>query len=327
MIIILISNILVMSTQINTVLNPNTISRRFYDCFITSLKPAFKTIRWLLSIMIPVSFAVMLLDWSGFLFWLAGYTGPLMKFLGLRGESALVLLSSGLLNIYSALATIQTLTLTGREITILALMCLISHNLIVETAVQKKTGSSALWMVVLRISTAIVGGFLMNLVLPGQPVVSTGRVLVHHAVPFLDMLKPWFLSTLWLICKAIMIIIGLNFLQRVMDEFSVTLWLSNLMSPVLKLFGLPPQASFMWLIANIIGLAWGSTILIEQAEQGKISQQEANLLNHHIAISHSLLEDTLLFVAIGVAAGWIIFPRLFLAFIAVWTYRLFFIKH
>jgi hypothetical protein len=92
------------------------------------------------------------------------------------------------------------------------------------------------------------------------------------------------------------------------------------------MFGLPTQASFMWLIANVIGLAWGSAILIEQSEQGKITKQEANLLNHHIAISHSLLEDTLLFVAIGVAASWIIFPRLILAFIAVWTYRLLFIK-
>jgi len=133
-------------------------------------------------------------------------------------------------------------------------------------------------------------------------------------------------STIWLITKAIFIIIGLNFLQRLMDEFSITLLLSNIMSPVLKLFGLPSQASFMWLIANIIGLAWGSAILIEQSEQGKISRQEANLLNHHIAISHSLLEDTLMFVAIGVSAGWIIFPRLFLAFISVWTFRIIFIK-
>jgi len=304
----------------------NEIPGKVYDCFITSLKPAFKTIRWLLSIMIPVSFAVMLLDYSGFLFWLAGYTGPFVNLLGLRGESALVLLSSGLLNIYSAVATIQSISFTGREITILALMCLISHNLIVETAVQKRTGSSALWMVLLRILAAIAGGFLLNYLLPGEPYSGSDKVLQHIPVPFIAIFKPWLGSTIWLITKAIFIIIGLNFLQRLMDEFSITLLLSNIMSPVLKLFGLPSQASFMWLIANIIGLAWGSAILIEQSEQGKISRQEANLLNHHIAISHSLLEDTLMFVAIGVSAGWIIFPRLFLAFISVWTFRIIFIK-
>src|SRR6266542_3243475 len=177
--------------------------KRISSCFTSSLKPAFKTIRWLLSIMIPVSFAVMLLDYSGFLFWFAGYTGPIARLLGLRGESILVLLSSGLLNIYSAVATIQSLTFTPREITILALMCLIAHNLIVETTVQKKTGSSALWMVTLRIGVALIGGFLLNLILPGKSTAVVSQALVHVQLPFMKVFYPWILSTLWLIAKAI----------------------------------------------------------------------------------------------------------------------------
>ena len=46
------------------------------------------------------------------------------------------------------------------------------------------------------------------------------------------------------------------------------------------------------------------------------------LLNRSIAICHSLLEDTLLFVAIGAWALWITMPRLVLAAAAVWGYRL-----
>ena len=65
----------------------------------------------------------------------------------------------------------------------------------------------------------------------------------------------------------------------------------------------------------------------EQTEKGKITHTDVNLLNRHIAMSHSLLEDTLLFVALGVAAGWIIFPRLIMAFIVVWTYRLIFLRN
>jgi hypothetical protein len=94
----------------------------------------------------------------------------------------------------------------------------------------------------------------------------------------------------------------------------------------MKLFGLPLQSSFMWLVANVVGLAWGSAILIEYVKSGKVNKYEANLLNHHIAVSHSLLEDTLLFVAIGVNVLWITFPRLFLAIAVVWGVRLFFRK-
>jgi hypothetical protein len=94
----------------------------------------------------------------------------------------------------------------------------------------------------------------------------------------------------------------------------------------MKLFGLPLQSAFLWLVANVVGLAYGSAIMIEYVKSGKANRYEANLLNHHIAISHSLLEDTLLFVAIGVNAMWVTFPRVIMAMIVVWGVRLFFKK-
>jgi spore maturation protein SpmB len=266
----------------------------------------------------------MILDYSGFLLWLSGLTAPFVRLLGLRGESALVLLTSGFLNIYSAIAVIQSINFSLREITIMALMCLIAHNLIIETAVQKKTGSSGIWMVFLRIITAIAGGLILNFILPPDTSMIGVHSSNHIVLTFAQTFSHWSQDTFILILKIIVIIWALNFLQRVLDEFSITLLLSRIMSPVLRLFGLPPQASFMWLIANIIGLAWGSAVLIDQTEQGKITGKEANILNHHIAISHSLLEDTLLFAALGVSIYWLIFPRLLLAFIAVWLFRLFF---
>ncbi len=303
------------------------IARKVYECFIQSYKPALKTIKWLLSLMIPISLGVKLLEFAGVLLILAEYTAPLVKMLGLRGEAALVLLSGGFLNIYSAIAVIETISFSAREICIMALMTLIAHNLIIESAVQRKTGSTAWWMVTLRITIAIVAAIFLNMVLPGDSVVHEAKTMVVATHTFSETMLNWAIDTFWLVVKIIIIIYALNFLQRILDEFSITLWLSRLMSPLLRLFGLPAQASFMWLIANIIGLAWGSSVLIEQTETGKITKKEADILNHHIAISHSLLEDTLLFAAIGVPIIWITFPRLFLAFVVVWIYRLFFIKH
>lgn len=303
------------------------IARKIYECFIQSYKPAIKTIKWLLKLMIPISLGVKLLEFAGVLLILAEYTAPFVKMLGLRGEAALVLLSGGFLNIYSAIAVIETINFSAREICIMALMTLIAHNLIIESAVQRKTGSIAWWMVVLRITTAIVAAVFLNMILPMDAVVHHAKTVVGITYTFPETMLNWAIDTFWLVVKIIIIIYALNFLQRILDEFSITLWLSRLMSPLLRLFGLPAQASFMWLIANVIGLAWGSSVLIEQTEKGKITKKEADILNHHIAISHSLLEDTLLFAAIGVPIIWITFPRLALAFAVVWIYRLFFIKH
>ena len=60
---------------------------------------------------------------------------------------------------------------------------------------------------------------------------------------------------------------------------------------------------------------------VEYAKEGKLAHQEADLLNYHLAISHSQLEDPLLFVVMGLPIGWLIFPRVVLAIIVVWIRR------
>ena len=111
------------------------------------------------------------------------------------------------------------------------------------------------------------------------------------------------------------------FLQKILDEFGFMKILSKLFKPLMKPMGLSNKISFHWIIANTIGLTYGSAIMIDQVETGKISLKDADYLNQHIAISHSLLEDTLLFVAIGVSAWWITFPRVAIAIVVVWLYR------
>ena len=62
--------------------------------------------------------------------------------------------------------------------------------------------------------------------------------------------------------------------------------------------------------------------MISQAAEGALSCSDADLLNHHIAISHSQFEDTLLFAAMGSSIPWLVFPRFFLAIAVVWLRRL-----
>jgi spore maturation protein SpmB len=118
------------------------------------------------------------------------------------------------------------------------------------------------------------------------------------------------------------LIVLLSILQRILNEFGVMKILSKILSPILRVFGLPVKTSFLWIVANTLGLAYGSAVMIEETEQGKISRIEADLLNHHIGISHSNLEDVLLFAAIGASLWWMIIIRLSLAFIAVWMRRI-----
>ena len=290
---------------------------RLKMCIRLALPKGMKTAWWLLKITIPVSLGVLFLDFYGVLDWMAGFTGPVFKLVGLPGVAAIVLITSIFTNIYTVVAVLITLNLPVREGMIIATMCLVSHGFLIETAVLRKTGSSVWRMLILRIVSSFVIGFLLNMVLPGTP--STNFVSPNRTHGELaEVLLHWLGSISATTLKIIILVNLLLILQKIMEEFGLIKWLEKPLSPILKLMGLPEKTTFSWIVANAIGLAYGSAIMISLVEEGKMSRQDADLLNHHIAISHSQLEDPLLFLTLGYAIHWLIWPRIIIAIIAVW---------
>lgn len=290
-------------------------------CIQMALPKGMKTAWWLLKITIPVSLGVLFLDFYGILDWMAGYTSPVFKLVGLPGVSSIVLITSIFTNIYTVVAVLSTLNLPLREGMIIATMCLVSHGFLIETAVLKKTGSSVWRMLLLRLVSSFVIGFLLNLVIPGASdsnFVSPNRT--HGEL--LEVLRHWVVSISATTLKIIILVNLLLILQKIMEEFGLIKWLERPLSPLLKLMGLPEKTTFSWIVANAIGLAYGSAIMISLVEEGKMSKQDADLLNHHIAISHSQLEDPLLFLTLGYAIHWLIWPRIVIAVISVWLRKM-----
>lgn len=302
----------------------NTVGNRVLFCIKGAVRPALKTGVWILTITVPVSFLVLILKTTGILYWIGKALEPFFALFNLPGESALVFATACFLNIYSCIAIMQTLGITGRVVTILALMCLICHNLPVESAVQKRCGSSFWAVVGVRLAAAFAGAFILNLLLPAD-IVQAAAAGIGAALPqttFVAEFNRWWPDMLHLCIKIMVLITLLMILQQLLEEFGVTRFLSRLLKYPLMALGVPGQAAFLWIVANTLGLAFGAGVLIDQVDRGKLSRKHADILNYHIAISHSLLEDTLLFVAIGVTAGWIIFPRVLIAGVVVWIKRL-----
>ena len=162
--------------------------------------------------------------------------------------------------------------------------------------------------------------FRSNLILPEF----AGRMIAQPSVDlgFRDTLFNWLQTSLWLSLKVVALITGLMILQRLLEEFGVLKWISSLLGPGMQLLGLPRQVAFLWVVGNTLGLAYGSAVLMDYARQGKLTGTEADLLNYHLAISHSQLEDPLLFAVLGLPVVWLIVPRILLAFIVVWLKRL-----
>jgi hypothetical protein len=295
---------------------PDT-KQRLKRSIASAFPKGMKTAWWLIKITVPVSFGVMLLDYFGVLTLIARYTGPFFSHLGLPGVSAIVLVTSIFTNIYSVVAVLSMLQLPVREGIILATMCLVSHGFIIETAVMKRTGSSAARMLLLRLSGSVAVGWMLNMVMPGS-FSNVAVTLAEQQAEFGIVFWHWLGSISATTVKILVLVNILLIFQQVMEEFGWIGAIEKPLSPLMKLFGLPRSTSLSWVVANLIGLAYGSAIMIEESEKGKMSREDADLLNHHVSLSHSQLEDPLLFLTLGYAIHWLIWPRIIVAIAAVW---------
>lgn len=284
------------------------------------LPGTFKTCIWLIKITVGVSFAILFLKYFDILPWISRFLSPVFNHLGLPGEAALPYVTGYFVNVYAAISVAVAFDFDVRTLTILSVMILCSHNMVTETAVQKKTGTSAVRIVLVRTLSAFILAFLLNLILPGS-ITQAAAATEEGNHDFMAMFREWAVSTGWVVVKMTVLIFSLAILQKLLSEFGVIRWISKFLKPVLAFFGLPARTSFLWIVANILGLAYGAAVMLEETESGHVNRRDIDLLNVHIAISHSNLEDLILLSSLGGVWYILLITRWVGSFILVWSLR------
>lgn len=291
------------------------------SCLKTAWPTTWKSAKWLLRLMIPISLAVTLLQYSGILEWIAGYLNPIFVHLGLPGASAVVFISGATAGTYAGVAAMTSIQLSLRQATILGIMMGLCHALPMECTVNSKTGSSFWKMGLIRILAAFACAFLLNQLLPDwqQPFLYMGAAPDSS---FQEVMVTWVFSQLKMVLMVFLIIYSLMVLQRLIDAYGLLRPLSNFLSPLMILFGLPRQSAYMWLVGNVLGISYGAAVMLELQEKKLITSEDSNEVNYHLIMNHSMLEDTLVFAAAGVPALWMIGMRVLFAILVVWCRKL-----
>ncbi len=119
----------------------------------------------LTKVIVPVYIGVTFLKYTPLMDIIAAFFQPFMSIFGLPGEASVALVLGNLLNLYAALGAISSLDLSAKSVTIIAAMLLISHSLLIESAVSARTGVSAVVMTVFRLSLSLAAGALLNIIL------------------------------------------------------------------------------------------------------------------------------------------------------------------
>ncbi len=264
----------------------------------------------LLKVMVPTMVIVQVLKQTGILDMVSRSAAPVMSLFGLPGEASLALITGALVNIYASIAVAVNIPMTAKSMTVLAMMVLIAHNLIVETAVQKKTGTPALIMLTSRITAAVLAGLLFNWIIPAGS--TSLQVVNNNLQSALSTTTMWniVLTNLVSLIKIALIIMVLMLTTEIMREFGLMDRLMKVLESPMKILGMERKTSFVAVVGLLLGLAYGAGLIIKEAKERSFTSKDILATNIFLGTNHALIEDSLVFAAVGASLPWIVVGRL-----------------
>ncbi|AIE61312.1 nucleoside recognition domain-containing protein [Bacillus methanolicus] len=255
-------------------------------------------------IIFPVTLIVALLKYTPVLPWIIGRIAPFMNFFGLSGDAAIPLVIGNFLNLYAAIGAILSLKLTVKEVFIIAVMLSFSHNILIESSVALKVGVK-LWIIaVVRFGLAIVSAIVINFIWHG------GSELAKYGFipPKEEQVSGWAniimeglqkagIGVLQLAMIVIPLMIGIQFLKDLKWLHVFSKW----MAPVTKILGMKENSSTTLAAGLLFGLAYGAGVMIQAVKEDGVSKKDVTLAFIFLVACHAVIEDTLIFVPLGIS--------------------------
>ena len=106
------------------------------------------------------------------------------------------------------------------------------------------------------------------------------------------------------------IITALVALMHILKKTGLIEKLNNFLASFLEFIGLTKAAAPITVIGTTLGLAYGGALIINEAKSGKLTDKDIVLSLSLMGLSHSLIEDTLIMLAIGATIVGVLFARI-----------------
>jgi hypothetical protein len=238
---------------------------------------------------------------------------PLMGVIGLPGEAAVPLVLGNLLNLYAAIGAILSMDLSVKEVFILALMLGFSHGLPVETAICRRIGVSATLVIGFRVTVAVAAAAIVNLTWSGgEEKASYGLVAASPESPSgaLEIVTSALVTATVGVFQLALIVVPVMLFIQVLKDLGVLDGFARLVRPLMRPLGVAPRGAVTMAGGLIFGLAFGAGVIIEQVREQKFEKRELTLMMLFLCACHAVVEDTLIFIPLGINVGYLLLIRL-----------------
>jgi len=297
------------------------VAQRLFQVSRELVRDALRTSADLFKIIIPISIVTRLLQQIGVVDYLGTLLGPVMELVGLPGQIGLVWATAMLTNLYGGMVVFASLApelnLTVAQATILTTMMLIAHALPVEVRIAQKAGTRFRAMILLRISSALLLGWILHQIYR----LSGTLQQANHALWNPPAVDPtwiaWSMAETRNMVSIFFIILCLLVLLRILKKVGISDLMTRLLEPVLSMLGMGRQAAPITIIGMTLGLSYGGGLIIQEARAGGLSRKDIFCSLALMGLCHGLIEDTLVMMLLGGHLSGIFWGRLVFSLIAI----------
>lgn len=274
----------------------------------------------LVRITVPIAIGTELLSRFGVIKAVAPLFSPIMGVVGLPGELGLAWLTGMLVGLWGAVPLLYSLvppgSLTIADVTVFLALILFAHGLPIEQKIIQQAGPGIVATTVLRLAGSLLYAFLLHQVFAltgwlSEPVHPTW-IPLGTTPDWIDYAKGLGETLVWML----VILLGLSWGLQLLKASGVLALLMKGLSPLLRLAGIRGEAGHLTAVGLFLGISYGAGLLIKEAQSGEIAPRQIFLSCIFMGFAHSVIEDTLIVLALGANVHGVLTARLVFALVA-----------
>ncbi|CAD5264267.1 Nucleoside recognition protein [Bosea sp. 62] len=288
--------------------------------FYRKTRETLAVYRELVVIMVPIAVATQALAELGVIKAASPWLAPAMKLFGLPPELALAWLTGLLVGMWGGVVVlftlIPTLALSTADMTVFSSLLLMAHAIPVEQRIVAKAGPNFWATSIIRIAGAMAFAALLHLLFSATGWLSQPIAPVWQPAAGEGGWLGFAYGTAKTLLVMLAVLLVLSWAMQLLRAAGILDVLYKGLAPLFRLVGLRQEALPFTTVGLLLGISYGSGLMLAEVRRQPIEPRQIVLASVFMGFAHSLIEDTLIMVALGADIATILLGRLVFAIAA-----------